>query len=346
MTDSNKEKKVSYAIEPYKPLTRFTYLCDSKFHTNALEELLLSEDKYGFIVMDGHGTLYGLLHGNNQTVLHKFTVSLPKKHRAGGQSALRFSRLRDEARHNYVRKVGEIATTYFITNDLPNVKGIILAGSADFKSELSTSAHLDPRLKKVVIQIVDISYGGLTGFNQAIELSSNTLANVKLIEEKKLLESFFTEINMDTGKYCFGIKQTMDALEQGAIETLIVCEDLDLERYVLTKSGDDQEIIKYCKTGEKINAIDEETKMVMNIKSNELWIEWIAENYKTFGTNLEFVTDKSSVGNQFVKGFGGLGGILRWALKLDYDVINFEDTKKSDDDENDDDIGSDFDDFF
>ena len=32
-------------------------------------------------------------------------VDLPKKHGRGGQSALRFARLRVEKRHNYVRKV-------------------------------------------------------------------------------------------------------------------------------------------------------------------------------------------------------------------------------------------------
>ena len=35
----------------------------------------------------------------------------------GGQSALRFARLRMEKRHNYVRKVAETAVQLFITND-------------------------------------------------------------------------------------------------------------------------------------------------------------------------------------------------------------------------------------
>jgi peptide chain release factor subunit 1 len=60
--------------------------------------------------------------------LHKFDVDLPKKHGRGGQSALRFGRLRVEARHNYVRKVAEIAVQCFITNDRPNISGLILAG--------------------------------------------------------------------------------------------------------------------------------------------------------------------------------------------------------------------------
>ncbi len=55
--------------------------------------------------MDGNGTLYGTLQGNTRTILHKFSVDLPKKHGRGGQSAVRFARLRMEARHNYVRKV-------------------------------------------------------------------------------------------------------------------------------------------------------------------------------------------------------------------------------------------------
>ena len=46
------------------------------------------------------------LHGCQ--ILHKFTVDLPKKHGRGGQSALRFARLRMEKRHNYVRKVSQI----------------------------------------------------------------------------------------------------------------------------------------------------------------------------------------------------------------------------------------------
>ena len=55
--------------------------------------------------MDGNGSLFGALCGNSREVITKFTVDLPKKHGRGGQSALRFARLRLEKRHNYVRKV-------------------------------------------------------------------------------------------------------------------------------------------------------------------------------------------------------------------------------------------------
>ena len=43
------------------------------------------------------------------------------------------------------------------------------------------------RLQAKIIKIVDVSYGGENGFNQAIELASEALANVKFIQEKKLI---------------------------------------------------------------------------------------------------------------------------------------------------------------
>jgi len=151
VTDEGKEKKVNIDFEPFKPINTSLYLCDNKFHTEALTALLADDNKFGFIVMDGNGALFGTLQGNTREVLHKFTVDLPKKHGRGGQSALRFARLRMEKRHNYVRKVAEVATQLFITNDKPNISGLVLAGSADFKTELSQSDMFDPVSMLVVL---------------------------------------------------------------------------------------------------------------------------------------------------------------------------------------------------
>ena len=185
VTEEGKEKKVNIDFEPFKPINTSLYLCDNKFHTEALTALLADDNRsllttlpslfssqsyhfirFGFIVMDGNGALFGTLQGNTRDVLHKFTVDLPKKHGRGGQSALRFARLRMEKRHNYVRKVAETAVTLFLTNDKANVSGLILAGSADFKTELSQSDMFDQRLQAKIIKLVDVSYGGENGFNQ------------------------------------------------------------------------------------------------------------------------------------------------------------------------------------
>merc|ERR1719183_447227 len=218
LTDDNKEKQVTIDFEPFKPINTSLYLCDNKFHTEALAELLESDDKFGFIVMDGNGSLYGTVAGNHREILHKFSVDLPKKHGRGGQSALRFARLRLEKRQNYVTKVAELAKQLFITNDKVNVSGIILAGSADFKNDLFQADCFDQRLVAKVLKTVDVSYGGENGFNQAIELSAETLGNVKFVQEKKLISQYFEQISQDTGKFCFGIDHTLKGANSGEEE--------------------------------------------------------------------------------------------------------------------------------
>lgn len=209
----------------------------------ALNELLEDDDIFGFIIMDGNGCLYATLQGNTRSILHKFTVDLPKKHGRGGQSALRFARLRMEKRHNYVRKCAEHAVTFFITDNKCNVTGLVLGGSADFKTELLQSDLFDPRLQKAVIKTVDVSYGMDPGFNQAIELAGECLANVKLVQEKKLLQKYFDEISQDTGKYCFMVQDTLQALEMSSVETIIVWENLAINRLTVKNTSTGEEKI-------------------------------------------------------------------------------------------------------
>ncbi|KAL2866323.1 translation termination factor eRF1 [Aspergillus lucknowensis] len=328
ITSEGKERKINIDFEPFKPINTSLYLCDNKFHTEALSELLESDQKFGFIVMDGNGALFGTLSGNTREVMQKLSVDLPKKHGRGGQSALRFARLREEKRHNYVRKIAELAVQNYITNDKVNVAGIILAGSADFKNDLNQSDMFDQRLQAKVIKVVDVSYGGENGFNQAIELSAETLSNVKFVQEKKLIGKYFEEISQDTGKVCYGVEDTLKALELGACETLIVYENLDVTRWVLKASDGSDVTVHTTKAQEESREylLDKETGAEMEVVEQISFLEWLAENYKDFGATLEFVSDKSSEGNQFVKGFGGIGALLRYK-------VNFEQLADYDDDD-------------
>ncbi|XP_011661670.2 eukaryotic peptide chain release factor subunit 1 [Strongylocentrotus purpuratus] len=337
VTDDGKEKKVNIDFEPFRPINTSLYLCDNKFHTEALTALLADDNKFGFIVMDGNGALFGTLSGNTREVLHKFTVDLPKKHGRGGQSALRFARLRMEKRHNYVRKVAETAVQLYISNDKPNIGGLILAGSADFKTELSQSDMFDPRLQGKVLKLVDVSYGGENGFNQAIELSAEVLSNVKFIQEKKLIGKYFDEISQDTGKYCFGVEDTFKALEMGAVEILIVWENLDVQRYALKNHSSDEEKILHLnpeQEKDKTYFIDKDTGVELELVESIALLEWLANNYKSYGATLEIITDRSQEGSQFCKGFGGIGGLLRY--RVDFQQLDY--------DEDDDDYG-DYDDY-
>lgn len=204
---------------------------------------------------------------------------------------------------------------------------MVLAGSAEFKNDLQKSDLFDSRLQPVVIKIVDISYGGELGFNQAIELSMDALRSVKFVHEKKVLNKFYEEIAKDTGKYVFGIKDTMEALENGMVDILMLWENMDYNR--LTLKDSDENITYETVHVEKITGNkwkDEKTGTEYDIIENIQITEWLLDCYKKYCSHLEIVTDKSSEGNQFVKGFGGIGGILRYKVEQ-----NFEDEDNNED---------------
>ena len=106
---------------------------------------------------------------------------------------------------------------------------------------------------------MEISYGGESGFNQAIELAAESLSSVKLIQEKKQIGMlvyiaiycfityfltlnhkigrFFDEVSRYTGMYFFGADDTAKALELGAVKVLICWENLNITRYTLKIPG-------------------------------------------------------------------------------------------------------------
>lgn len=281
LLDGNKEKRISVGIEPVKPINTSLYMCDSRFHVEELMALFEDNQRYGFIIIDGHGALLAMLQGSVQTILQNIYVDLPKKHGRGGQSSVRFARLRVEKRLAYLKKVAELITNTFITNSMANVEGIILAGCADLKVELEPM--VDKRIS--VLGSVNTIYGGKSGLNEAIDKSEGILKDMKYAREKRALQKFLCEINMDTGKYCYGFDATMNCLESGMIETLIIWEGIEKEY------------------------------------QEQPLIDWISENYKDYGCKLVVVTNSTPEGTQFVEGFGGFGGLLRYKINIeDYDV--------------------------
>jgi len=316
LIENNKEKKVTIDFEPFKPINKFLYLCDNRFHTEPLNELLISEEKYGFIIIDGNGTLFGKLAGSNKEILQDITVELPKKHGRGGQSAMRFARLRLEKRHNYLIKISELSVKHFITDDKINVSGLIVAGSAEFKQQLTSKDLLDPRLQNKIVSVLDIAYGGNKGFEQAIELSQESLGNLKFIQEKKLLQNYMDEINQDTGKYCFGINDTIYALESGAIDKLLCYQDLELYR-VKVKNNINEEETKFLSSATR----DTLNLNEFEILEEELFVDWISQNYNNFGCELYYISNYTTEGSQFCRGFGGIGAILRYPIEFnDYNL--------------------------
>jgi len=344
-TESNrKERLLVVSLTPARSIPSLVYRCDNHFHTEYLDEIMFENDgsdSYGFVVVDGHSTLIGIAHGTTRKILQQFTVDLPNKHRKGGQSAVRFARLRDHARQAYARKVAERCNASFIVNNKPNVKGLVMAGSADFKDTVVKNLALDKRLRKLIICSVDLARGGRRGFDEAIQRSAETLGNLRVTQQARLLRSFFDQIEQDSGLYCFSVKDTLSALEVGAVQDLILWEDLDVYRIVKIDPQSGNESVVFTQTDQEGAGIAD---MPSDEDSIETLAEWLCDHYKEFGCQLHLVSDHTTLGAQFVRGFGGIGGVLRFPMPTAAEAVDVSSQSGEDGDTGDGENCYDFDD--
>ena len=192
-----KEKKVIMDIEPFKPINKKLYMCDNRFHTEVFDYLLGDDSNFCFIIIGGEGIDLYLLSGSNKKRIGGFKSQVPAKgSRRGGQSALRFARLRVEKRQYFIKKSSELCNEILLKNEKPIIKNIIIAGPANLKNLLNESSSFDKRLKKIILKIVDTSYIGDNGFNQAFEFSSKDLGDLKLSKELKVFSGHGRETTL------------------------------------------------------------------------------------------------------------------------------------------------------
>ncbi|HZD43688.1 MAG TPA: peptide chain release factor aRF-1, partial [Methanomicrobiales archaeon] len=81
-------------IEPPEPLNLYMYRCSSKFELEPLQQMLEEKAIYGLIVIDRREAFIGFLRGNRIEPISGVNSTVPGKQRKGGQSSVRFQRLR------------------------------------------------------------------------------------------------------------------------------------------------------------------------------------------------------------------------------------------------------------
>eukprot|EP00299_Pterocystis_sp_00344_P008805 c3483_g1_i1.p1 GENE.c3483_g1_i1~~c3483_g1_i1.p1 ORF type:complete len:390 (+),score=91.38 c3483_g1_i1:249-1418(+) len=312
-----KSKKISVCIEPPRDVSRFVYLCDDVFHLEEMRTMMITQTAYGFVIIDGNGCLCGAVTGRTSSVLHQFSVSLPKKHGRGGQSSNRFARLREEARHNYVRKVTEVVQRVFLdSNGQVNVQGIIFGGCGDLKTIVAESPCLDARLREKLMLVCDIASGGRVGLHEALLLASPMLKDLPLRREQELIANFFEMIAQDSDLVCYGIDRVCEAWAMGLLSKVIVWDDIDIQRVIFRtiNANPAVETVKYLTPSEFVSKCPSGSTLV----SATPLVEWFADTQLLAGDAvIELVSDCSQEGTQLRRGFGGLVGILRYPHRFD-----------------------------
>lgn len=217
-----------WSVEPPVPLKTRIYRCDKEFVLDILRDMLESKEAYGLIVVDRRDANIALLKGKSIIPLVKTHSEVPGKIKAGGQSAVRFSRLREGAIKDHYKKIGEYVKEQFLK--MEGLKGIIVGGPGPSKYDFVNGDFITNEVKKKIIAIKDIGYTGEFGLEELLEKSQDVLAQEEVIGEKKIVTKFLEMLATNIHKASYGEKDVMRLLQMGAVDVLLLSEKLDDEK--------------------------------------------------------------------------------------------------------------------
>jgi peptide chain release factor subunit 1 len=305
-----------YEIDPPKDLTTSLYRCDDHFHTDILKDMLQDDNIIGLLAIDAKDAGWGLLHGDKLEVLKQTGSGVAGKHRQGGQSAKRFQKLREMELQYYFNRVAEITREYFI--DIYQVKGLIVSGPGPTKEEFVNKEYLEYRLQNNIIATIDASYSGAEGIREAFSKCSDILSNFRMVEEKKIIEKLFQEINTNSGLGSYGLKEVIEMLKNNIAGMIIISDDINMSRIEKTCkrcSNVEDELIEQGKrivrkTEIKSKACSECKAVDSEIIDQDL-IDYIALIASQTGTKIEVVSGKTEHG-VMLGSLGKIAAILRY----------------------------------
>ena len=220
-----------WSIEPPIAVQTRIYRCDKDFELGILQGMLETKETYGLVVMDRRECMIAELRGKSINIISKHTSNVPGKYKAGGQSAARFGRIRENAAKEFYVRVGEYMKEAFFNNQY--LKGIIIGGPGPTKHELIEGSYITNELKKKIIAVKDITYTDEFGVHDLVDKSQDVLAAEELSEEKKLVNRFFGYLVTKPAIVTYGEQQCLEVVRQSAVDILLLSESLPDEKIEL-----------------------------------------------------------------------------------------------------------------
>ncbi len=304
-----KEKHITDIIEPPEPVPLYKYHCDSTFYLEPLKEMLVEKKVYGLIVLDRREATVGILRGKRIEALAYATSNVPGKHRQGGQSSVRFERLREIAIHEFYKRVGEKASEALLQYK-DDLMGVLIGGPSPTKEEFYEGNYLHHEIQKKVIGLFDVSYTDESGLYELVEKASDALQELDIMREKKIMNRFLKEVVKD-GAAAYG-EEVRKYLSMGAVDTLLISEDLRYERvrYRCPVCGEEREVTVKENTGREMVCEKDGVKME-EVERKDVILE-LAELAEASGSKVEFISSDSEEGAMLKNAFGGIAAILRF----------------------------------
>lgn len=303
-----------FVVKALKALRTKLYWCDSSFHLDPLQEMMVPNEVYCFVVMDKREATIALLVGKRYEIIGHFTSNVAGKFRAGGQSAQRFEHLREEAANDFYKSIsGKINSA--LEGKYDKLKGVIVGGPGQTKNDFLGLEALDYRIRDKILGTIDLSYTDESGIREIIQRSEDLLRNTEIMREKAILSKFMTEVAKD-GLATYGQRDVEEALEKGQVSLLILSEGIAW-RIIKVKCTQCEHEKMFTIKDPKQEFDDTQIKCekcqgpVEEVEEAD-YLDHLLEKTHAMGTETAVISMDSEEGTQFFHSFGGIGAMLRY----------------------------------
>lgn len=304
-----------WEVVPPKTIESRRYRCDKKFQLEPLMNMVVDDKVYGLIVADKNEAAIGYLQGNRVKTAYTLESNVPGKTKAGGQSAQRFARFREEMYDTFLKNIAEKVKNAFMSkNREDKLLGIIVGGPGFTKDKLIDDGYLHQELEEKIVTRESLNYSGEDALEELVSKAEDSIEDSKVIKEKNLVNTFFKNLKKENGKSEYGVKQVEKALKMGAVETLLITEDVELyEAQYICGNDHEDAIIEEEPTIAK-NKECPECGQEMELNEMQDIIDVFGEKAEEMSSELEIIGTDHEEG-QRLSNMGGVAAILRYRIR-------------------------------
>jgi peptide chain release factor subunit 1 len=279
--------------------------------------MLVDRKTFGLIVVDRREATIGLLKGKKVTPMRHLNSTVPGKQRKGGQSSHRFQQLRLIAINDFNNRISEAANDIFLSVDRNDFQGILIGGPSPTKEEFVKGEFLHHELQHKILGLFDVAYTDESGLNELMDAASDTLSQLEVVKEKRLMERFMKELVSDNGLAAYGEDSVRQNLNMGSVDVLLLSEDLRRSRITLKCQNCDYTSTTTVKHRAGERATLEfgkcpKCQSVLGITEQVDVVDELSLTAEQMNTEVEFISTEFEEGEQLLNAFGGIAAILRY----------------------------------
>ncbi|KAF5066427.1 eRF1 domain 2 [anaerobic digester metagenome] len=307
-------------VEPPEVVNLYMYRCSSTFELEPLKQMLEEKFVFGLLVLDRRESYWGFLRGNRIEPIGGATSTVPGKQRKGGQSSVRFARLREIAINEFYVKVGERASAAFMAEKdfFERFKGVLIGGPSPTKEEFEAGAYLHHEVQKRIIGLFDVAYTNESGLAELVDNAQDALRGVEVMKEKESMARFLKELVKDDGLAAYGEESVRRNLEIGAVDILLLSSGLrEVRQKILCEAcGHTTERTVKSKPGEVTSDLDAgscpDCSAPLSIAEESDIIDELTGFADQSSARVEIISDDFEEGSILMTAFGGIAAILRY----------------------------------